>query len=57
VAIVCATAVLHNVCIQHNLGEVVEDEFNENVFEDIINRKQNGIGLAHRNVFILRHFS
>ncbi|XP_070165298.1 putative nuclease HARBI1 [Polyergus mexicanus] len=61
VTIVCATAVLHNVCIQHNLGEVVEDhlnhELNENVFQDIVNREQNGIGLAHRNAFILRHFS
>lgn len=61
VAIVCTTAVLHNVCIQHNLGEVVEDhlnhELNENVFQDIVNREQNGIGLAHRNAFILRHFS
>lgn len=61
VAIVCATAVLHNVCIQHNLDEVVEDhlnhELNENVFQDIVNREQNGIGLAHRNAFILRHFS
>lgn len=57
VAIVCANAVLHNVCIQYNLDEVVEDELNENVIENIVNRKQNGIGLAHRNAFILRHFS
>ncbi|XP_071581600.1 putative nuclease HARBI1 [Temnothorax nylanderi] len=58
VSIVCATAVLHNLCIQHNLGEINEEQFNENIlFDDIINREQNGIGFAHRNAFILRHFS
>lgn len=53
----CATAVLHNLCIKHNLDEVFEEELNENVIEDIVNREQDGIGLAHRNAFILRHFS
>lgn len=57
VVIVCATAVLHNLCIKHNLDEVFEEELNENVIEDIVNREQDGIGLAHRNAFILRHFS
>lgn len=59
VAIVCATAVLHNVCIKYNLDEVVEEieeELNENIFEDIINREQNSMGFAHRNAFILRNF-
>lgn len=57
IAIICATAVLHNLCIQHNLNEIVEEEFNENIFEDIVNQEQDGIGFAHRNAFILRHFS
>jgi len=57
VAIICATAVLHNVCIKYNLDEVIEEEFNEPIFENIINQEQDGIGLAHRNAFILRHFS
>jgi len=57
VAIICATAVLHNVYIQRNMAEVVEEEFYEDIFENIINREQEGIGLAHRNTFILRHFS
>lgn len=57
-AIICATAVLHNICIQHNLGEVSEEELHENIqFEDLINHEQNGIGFALRNAFILRHFS
>lgn len=58
VAIICATAVLHNISIQHNLEEVIEEELYENIqFEDIINQEQNGVGLAHRNAFILTHFS
>ncbi|XP_018307769.1 putative nuclease HARBI1 [Mycetomoellerius zeteki] len=57
VAIICATAVLHNVCIKHNLGEIIEEEFNEPIFENIVNEQQDGIGLAHKNAFILRHFS
>jgi len=57
VAIICATAVLHNVCIKYNLNEVIEEEFNEPIFENIINQEQDRIGLAHRNAFILTHFS
>jgi len=45
------------VCIKYNLDEVIEEEFNEPIFENIINQEQDGIGLAHRNAFILRHFS
>lgn len=57
-AIICVTAVLHNICIRHNLDEVVEEELHEDIqFEDIINREQSGIGLAHKNAFILTHFS
>jgi len=56
VAIICATAILHNVCIKYNLGEVIEEEFNEPIFENIVNQEQDGIELAHRNAFILRHF-
>ena len=50
VAIVCATAVLHNICIKYNLGEVLEEEINEQIFENIVNREQDGIGLAHRKL-------
>lgn len=57
-AIICATAVLHNLCIQHNVDEEDEEELHENIqFEDVINREQNGIAFALRNAFILRHFS
>ncbi|XP_018375209.1 PREDICTED: putative nuclease HARBI1 [Trachymyrmex cornetzi] len=45
VSIICATAVLHNVCIKYNLGEVIKEEFNEPIFENIVNREQDGIGL------------
>jgi len=57
VAIVCATAVLHNLCIRHNLADVFEEELAADIFENGGRPEENGIGLAHRNAFILRHFS
>jgi len=57
VAIICSTAVLHNICILHKLDEIVEEDVHNDVFEVIYNHEEDGIGLAHRNAFILRHFS
>ncbi|XP_024888320.1 putative nuclease HARBI1 isoform X2 [Temnothorax curvispinosus] len=60
VAIICATAVLHNICIYHGFEEI-EQEHNEQeqneVFEAVFNREEDGIGLTYRRAFILRHFS
>lgn len=57
VAIICATAVLHNLCIRNNLDGVFDEELNENIIEEVVNPQQDGIGLAHRTAFILRHFA
>ncbi|XP_018362904.1 PREDICTED: putative nuclease HARBI1 [Trachymyrmex cornetzi] len=57
VAIICATAVLHNICIQHKLDEIPEQDVYDDVFEAIYNHEEDGIGLAHRTAFITRHFS
>jgi len=57
VAIICSTAVLHNICILHKLNEIVEENVHNDVFEFVYNHEEDRIGLAHRNAFILRHFS
>jgi len=57
VAIICSTTALHNICILHKLDEIVKENVHNNVFEVVYNHEEDGIGLAHRNAFILRHFS
>lgn len=60
VAIICATAVLHNICIQHRIEEIEEEYVQNEVFEAVQavhNQEEDGIGLAHRRAFIITHFS
>lgn len=57
VAVICATAVLHNICIHHGFEEIEQEYIQNEVFEAVFNREEDGIGLAHRRAFIIRHFS
>lgn len=54
-AIICATAVLYNICIQHRLDRIEEEHIQDEIFEVAPNRGD-GIALAHRRAFILQHF-
>lgn len=59
VAIICATAVLHNICIHHDippLEEIEEEYIQDEIFEAAFNR-EDGIGITHRRAFIITHFS
>ncbi|XP_018397723.1 PREDICTED: putative nuclease HARBI1 [Cyphomyrmex costatus] len=50
VAIICATAVLYNICIQHGIPplEKIEEEYiQDGVFEAVFNQ-EDGIGIIHR---------
>lgn len=55
IAVICSVAILHNICILHRLDEDI-DYVHDDVFEDVFNR-EDGIRLAHRAAFIVRHFS
>ncbi|XP_032673070.1 putative nuclease HARBI1 [Odontomachus brunneus] len=60
VAVICATAVLHNTCIQYGLEEIEEEYVQDEIVEDMFNMfngEENRIGLTHRRAFITRHFS
>lgn len=56
IAVICSVAILHNICTLHRLDEDT-DYVHDDVFEDVFNREEDGIGLAHRAAFIVRHFS
>lgn len=46
VTIICSVAVLHNIYILHKLNEDVEEYVHDDVFENINNREEDGVGLT-----------
>lgn len=56
IAVICATAVLHNIWVYHGFEEIEEEYVQNEVFEAVHNREEDGIGLAHRRAFIITFF-
>jgi len=56
IAVICATAVLHNIWVYHGFEEIEEEYVQNEVFEAVHNREEDGIGLSHRRAFITTFF-